>query len=61
MLVFLALPLVAFAILVKVFAGYPQLYKMMPGSVVEGAKGSLIMPGIGVGIVEIVSLPKTGS
>ncbi len=61
MLVFLVLPLIAFGMLIKIVNSNPELYKVMPGSVVEGEISSLIRPGIGVGIVEVVSLPQSDS
>jgi Glucose / Sorbosone dehydrogenase len=60
-LIFLLLPVVAFCSAILIVNNNPELYKVMPGSVVEGEISSLIGPGIGVGIVEVASLRQTAS
>jgi glucose/sorbosone dehydrogenase len=60
-LVLLALPLIALGIWIKIVKSNPELYKVMPRSVVEGDVSSRIRPGMGVGIEEVVSLPQSDS
>jgi hypothetical protein len=61
LLVYVVLPLMLFVILLKIVNSNPELYKVMPGSIVEGELSTPIRPGFEVEIAELASLPGSDS
>ncbi len=58
---FLLIPLVLLVIAIQIVNGNPELYKIMPGRLVEGQISDSIRPGVGVEIMEVFTLPQPAS